>query len=142
MKSIIDVDSIYNGKILSMEEKDTFSIKGVVQKLKEYVENYTDLAYLKFVGRISKILPGIAVSGISLLFAFFVVFYLSMALAFFIGELLDSYALGFAVTGLVFILLILLVAAFRQTIKKMIANVFIKIFISLRKEDDDEEQNN
>lgn len=125
-----------------MDEKNTFSIRGVVQKLKEYVENYVDLAYLKFVGRISKILPGIAVSVISLLFAFFVIFYLSMALAFFIGELLESYALGFAVTGLVFILLIVLVSIFRQAIKKIIANFFIKIFIGLRKDDDDDEEQN
>jgi len=123
-----------------MEDKNKFSLKGVVQKLKEYVENYTDLAYLKFVGRSSKILPGIAVGIIVLLFAFFVVFYLSMALAFFFGELLNSYALGFALTGVIFILFILLVGLFKKSIKAVIANFFVKILIKLRNDDDDDEE--
>lgn len=123
-----------------MEEKDTFSIKGVIQKLKEYVENYADLAYLKLVGRSSKILPGIAIGLITMLFGFFVIFYLSIALACFIGELLDSYALGFAITGLFFFALILLLAIFRRAVKKMFANFFIKFLIGLRKDDDNEEQ--
>jgi len=129
---------IYNGNTLSMED-NKFSIKNVVQKLKEYVENHADLAYLKLVGRISKILPGMTVGIISLLFAFFVVFYLSMALAFFIGELLSSYALGFALTGALFILLIILVAIFRDKIKTIIANKCVRIFMRLRNDDDDEE---
>lgn len=121
-------------------EDNKFTIKNVIQKLKEYVENHADLAYLKFVARISKILPGMTVSIISLLFAFFVVFYLSMALAFFIGELLNSYALGFALTGAVFILLMILVAIFRNPIKTMIANICVRIFIRLRNDDDDDEE--
>lgn len=132
------VKCIYNGNTLSMED-NKFSIKNVIQKLKEYVENHADLAYLRFVGRISKILPGMTVGIISLLFAFFVVFYLSMALAFFIGELLSSYALGFALTGALFILLIILVAIFRDKIKTIIANKCVRIFMRLRNDDDDEE---
>jgi len=127
------------GKILSMEDQNKFSLKGVTQKLKEYVENYTDLAYLTLVRRISRIIPGMAVSIISLLFAFFVVFYLSMALAFFIGERLDSYALGFALTGICFVLLILLVAMLKTGIKKWIANICVRILMRLRNDDDDDE---
>ncbi|GAA4804934.1 hypothetical protein GCM10023231_37590 [Olivibacter ginsenosidimutans] len=122
-----------------MEDQNKFSLKGVIQKLKEYVKNYTDLAYLKFVRSISKIVPGMAVAIISLLFAFFVVFYLSMALAFFIGEWLHSYALGFALTGAFFILLILLVALFKKPIKKLITNVCVRVFVRLHNDDDDDE---
>lgn len=123
-----------------MEDINKFSLKGVVQKLKEYIENYADLAYLKFVGRSSKILPGIAVGVIVLLFAFFVVFYFSMALAFFFGELLNSYAAGFALTGAIFILFILLVALFKKAIKMLIANFFVKILVKLRNDDDNDEE--
>jgi len=122
-----------------MEDQNKFSIKGVIQKLKEYVENYTNLAYLKFVRRISKIIPGMAVSIISLLFAFFVVFYLSMALAFYIGELFKSYAMGFAITGLFFVLLILLVAMLRKAIKKLLTDICVRIFMRLHNDDDDDE---
>jgi len=125
--------------MLSMEDQNKFSLKGVIQKLKEYVENYTDLAYLTLVRRMSRIIPGMAVSIISLLFVFFVVFYLSMALAFFIGEWLGSYALGFALTGVCFILLILLVAVLKTGIKKWIANVCVRILMRLRNDDDDED---
>lgn len=123
-----------------MEDQNKFSLKGVIQKLKEYVENYTDLAYLKFVKRFSKIIPGVAVSIISLLFVFFVVFYLSMALAFFIGEWLHSYALGFAMTGVLFIFFILIIALLKNPIKKFITNLCVRIFMSLHNDDDDDEE--
>ena len=123
-----------------MEDQNKFSISGVVQKLKEYVENYTNLAYLKFVKRVSRIMPGMAVGIISLLFVLFVVFYLSMALAFYIGELLDSYALGFAIMGLFFILLIILILILRNPLKKRLADVCVRLLMRLHNDDDDEDE--
>lgn len=119
-----------------MEDKK-FSIKGVTQKLKEYVENYTNLAYLKVVAKATKILPGAVIGIISLLFLFFVVFFLSIAFALFIGELVNSYALGFALTGALFIFLILLIILLKNPIKKSLSNIFVRTLISLRNEDDD-----
>ncbi|QNL50704.1 phage holin family protein [Olivibacter sp. SDN3] len=119
-----------------MEDKK-FSIKGVIQKLKEYVENYTNLAYLKVVAKVSKILPGVVIGIISLLFLFFVVFFLSIAFALFIGELLNSYALGFALTGALFILLILLIILFKNSIKRGVSAICIRTLVSLRNDEDD-----
>ncbi len=120
-------------------EETKFSVKGIINKLKEYAETYKDLAYLKFVGKISKLSSGLLLTLIFLLLILFVGFYLSMAFAFFIGELLNSYALGFAITGLLFILVILLTIAFRKNIQGAFGNFFIRLFVQLRNDDDDDE---
>ncbi len=121
--------------------KEKFSFKSVVNRIKQYIQNYKDLAYLQVVEKISTAVPGIVTGLIQAICFLFLVFYLSIALALFLGELFNSYALGFTVTGLLFLLIIILIAAFGSSIKKKITDSVIRSFLSQWNNEDEDEKN-
>lgn len=110
-------------------ENEKFSFKGAIQKLKEYIQTNKDLMVLKGAESLSQIIPSILIMIVKLVFAFFLFVYLSISLALFFGELLNSYALGFLATGGVFFLLIILLSVFGGPIKRGIANSIINSFL-------------
>ena len=52
----------------------------------------------------------------------------------------SSYALGFAITGILFIVFILLMIIFRRTLKEGFTNIFVRALVKLRNDDDDNEE--
>ncbi|WP_051292692.1 phage holin family protein [Olivibacter sitiensis] len=110
-------------------ENEKFSLKGVIHKLKEYIQTNKDLFVLQSVERLSQIVPVILLTIVKLVFAFFLLVYLSISLALFLGELMNSYALGFLVTGAVFFLLIILLSLFGGAIKRSIGGSMVNSFL-------------
>jgi len=55
-----------------------------------------------------------------------VLFFFSLALGFFLGELLGSYALGFFLTGCIFLLVILIVRVFEPKIEDLFRDALIR----------------
>lgn len=123
-----------------MEDKK-FSINGVYQKSKEYIDTRFKLFKLKLVERSSRLIASLITDGLKAILAIFVIFYLSLSLGFYLSELLGSSALGFLATGGIFILLILLVSAFENPLERFFMNLSIKRFLQKWNDeiDDDEE---
>src|SRR5690606_31281932 len=119
-----------------------FSIKGVFQKSKEYIDTRFSLVKLKLVERSSRLIASLLVDGVKAILAVFVIFYLSLALGFYLSELLGSSSLGFLATGGVFVLLIVVVSLFETRMERVLMNLSIKRFLQKWNDeisDDDEE---
>lgn len=121
-----------------MEEKK-FSINGVYQKSKEYIDTRFKLFKLKLVERSSRLIASLITDGLKGILAVFVVFYLSLALGFYLSELLGSSALGFLATGGIFILLIIIVSAFENPLERFFMNLSIKRFLQKWNDEIDED---
>lgn len=121
-----------------MEEKQ-FSINGIYQKSKEYIDTRFKLFKLKLVERSSRLIASLITDGLKGILAVFVVFYLSLALGFYLSELLGSSALGFLATGGIFILLIIIVSAFENPLERFFMNLSIKRFLQKWNDEIDED---
>ncbi|MBK1440525.1 hypothetical protein JHJ32_11050 [Parapedobacter sp. ISTM3] len=121
-----------------MEERK-FSLSGVFQKSKEYIDTRFKLVKLKLVERSSRLIASLIVDVVKTVFTVFVVFFLSLALGFYLGELLDSNSLGFLTTAGIFVLLIVLVSLFENPIERLFMNLSIKRFLQKWNDEIDEE---
>ena len=121
-----------------MEEKK-FSINGVFQKSKEYIDTRFKLFKLKLVERSSRLIASLITDGLKSILALFVVFYLSLSLGFYLSELLGSSALGFLATGGIFLLLIGVVSAFENPLERFFMNLSIKRFLQKWNDEIDED---
>jgi len=122
-------------------EEQKFSFKGVFQKSKEYIDTRFKLFKLKLVERSSRLIASLIVDVVRAVFAVFVVFFLSLALGFYLSELLGSSSLGFLATGGIFVLLIVLVSLCESPLERLFMNLSIKRFLQKWNDeiDDDEE---
>ena len=77
--------------------------------------------------------------GLKGVLAIFVIFYLSLALGFYLSELLGSSALGFLATGGLFVLLIIIVSAFENPLERFFMNLSIKRFLQKWNDEIDED---
>lgn len=121
-----------------MEERK-FSINGVYQKSKEYIDTRFKLVKLKLVERSSRLIASLITDGLKGILAVFVVFYLSLSLGFYLSELLGSNALGFLATGGIFILLIVVIMAFEHPLERFFMNLSIKRFLQKWNDEIDED---
>lgn len=122
-----------------MEEKN-FSFKGVFQKSKEYIDTRYKLFKLRLVERSSRLIASLIVDIVKLIFAVFVIFFLSLSLGFYLSELLESTSLGFLVTGGIFVLLIVLISLFEPPLERLFMNLSIKRFLQKWNDEIDEEE--
>lgn len=121
-------------------EDQKFSLSGTFQKGKEYIDTQVELMKLKAISKVTRLLGSLIVDVATVLFVLFVIFFLSLAFAFFLGELFNSNALGFLATGGLFLLLILLIKILRPNLEKMFMNLSIRKVLSKWGDDDDEEE--
>ena len=121
-----------------MDERK-FSLNGVFQKSKEYIDTRFKLVKLKLVERSSRLIASLITDGLKGVLAIFVVFYLSLALGFYLSELLGSSALGFLATGGIFIVLIIVVSAFENPLERFFMNLSIKRFLQKWNDEIDED---
>ncbi|HWK57583.1 MAG TPA: phage holin family protein [Parapedobacter sp.] len=122
-----------------MEDKK-FSINGVYQKSKEYIDTRFKLLKLRLVERSSRLIASLITDGVKGILAIFVIFYLSLALGFYLSELLGSSALGFLATGGIFVLLIILISAFENPLERFFMNLSIKRFLQKWNDEIDEDE--
>lgn len=118
-------------------EEQKFSFTGSFQKTKEYVETQLELLKLRAIAESAKIAGAVAVDMTKLLLSLIIVFFLSLALGFFLGELLNSNALGFLVTALIFIIILLVVIARKPKLESKFTDLVINRIMSKCDEYDD-----
>ncbi|MFC3198515.1 phage holin family protein [Parapedobacter deserti] len=124
-----------------MEERK-FSLKGVFQKSKEYIDTRFKLVKLKLVERSSRLIASLIVDVAKTLLALFVIFFLSLALGFYLSELLGSRSLGFLATAGIFVILIALISLMEAPLERLFMNLSIKRFLQKWNDeiDDEDEQ--
>jgi len=111
-------------------EEQKFSFSGSFQKVKEYIDTQLELLKLKTVARLSKVAGALILDATKILLSLLVVFFFSMALGFFLGELTGSYALGFFITGCLFLLILLIIRARRTKLEVKFMDMIIARILS------------
>lgn len=122
------------------EEKTTtkFSLSGTFKEAKAYVDTRMKLFQLQLTERSSRLIASIMVDGVKVVLVLFIVFYLSLALGFYLSELLGSTSLGFLATGGIFVLLFLIVRLVEPKLERKLMNLSIRRFLEKWTDEDDE----
>ena len=130
-------------KVMSPPNPEAMNEKSpVISELKQLITEYFDarlkLIKLETFEKIAKVTAVLFSSLVVALLGFFLLFFLSMSLGFFLGNIFDSMALGFlTVTGLYLILFVLVL--FMK--KDLMENILIERIIGeLTKKEDEDEQ--
>ncbi|RFS23368.1 hypothetical protein DVR12_10145 [Chitinophaga silvatica] len=111
---------------------------------KEYLETRLDLIKLQAAGKLSKALGLFFSLTMAFLLFFFVVVFLGMVFGFWIGEMTNSYTIGFSCAAGLFILLFLVIMIFRKPlIQRPLGKLLLSELldeINEPEEDEDEEE--
>ena len=114
----------------------------VISELRQLITEYFDarLKLIKFetFEKTAKVTAVLFSSLVVALLGFFLLFFLSMSLGFYLGKVFDSLALGFlAVTGLYLILFVFMLFMKKDLLEKILIE---RIIGELTKKEDDDEQ--
>jgi hypothetical protein len=109
-----------------MEELKT-KAEDLTKNLKEYAETYYKLTILKVTDKATNVVSGI-LAGVSVLFfGVFVLLFLALALATWLGQLVNSEAAGYLIVAGIFLLIIVILVMMRKRIVfPMIRNKIIR----------------
>lgn len=105
-----------------------------------YVNNRISYFKLNFLERLSQSSSLLAIGLIAAFLGFSAFSFGLMALGFYLGEVLNSNAAGFAVVALCWLILLILVILLRNPIKNFFLNRTIRILYKLEKEEEDGQQ--
>lgn len=116
----------------------------IFTELKDAVSVYAGLKVrllkLMAIERAARFLAALSHSLILMLLAFFTILFLFIALGFFLGELLESIALGFLIVGGIYLFCSWCFFMARKGIRLQLTNLFISV-IQTNDDDDDSEKN-
>ncbi len=113
-----------------------FSFSGSFQKAKEYIDTQIELIRLKAIAKSARVVGAIVVDIGKLLLGLIVIFFFSLALGFYLGELLGSYALGFLATGGIFLVFLLLVSIFSTKLEAKFMDLTIRKVLGMWNEEE------
>jgi len=122
-------------------EEEKFSFSGTFQKGKEYIDTQFKLLKLKGLAKGSRIIGSLLLDVMNVVFLLFIIFFCSLALGFYLGEILDSNALGFFLTGVIFFVFVLLIRAFKPALERLIMNITIRKIAGKWQGEEDEDEN-
>lgn len=114
-----------------------FSLKGVIQKAKEYIKNWKKLSKLVLIERIATVMSGLILDFLMVLLGLITFFFLSIALALYLAESTGSYALGFLLTSGIYLIIIIIIALLKTKIENLLINLSIRKFLKKWNEDED-----
>src|SRR5690606_11663143 len=123
-------------------EEQKFSITETFNKAKDYIETQFELLRLKAISRSARIFGSLVIDVTMVLLSLLVVFFLSLALGFYLGEVLGSYSLGFLATGGIFIIFMVLIRVFEKKLELTFINLSIKRILAKWDDDEDEQEVN
>lgn len=113
----------------------------ILKKVRDDITVFIDLKIrilrLTVVEKIARVLAFLSYGLVILLFAFFTVLFLFVALGFFLGNLLNNVALGFLVVGGLYLFLTMCSILARYKIRLVFINLIIRSF----QMHDDEKEN-
>ena len=103
----------------------------MIDKIKSYIENKIELAKLELVSIGANLAAGMVSSMLILIFVLFILLMFNFSLAFWLGEILENYALGFAVMGGFYLLLfIIYLGVSGKKIENKIKDIVVKAALS------------
>lgn len=112
--------------------------------LKENISTYAGLKFrllkLMAIERTAGILAVFSHRLLLMLFIFFAILFLFIALGFYLGQLLDNLALGFLIVGGIYLLLTLILVWAKSSVQMMLMNKTIQA-LSANDFDDDDDSN-
>ena len=118
----------------------------IFQKLKEdlsaYVELKVELLKLTAYERTGKLVSVLSYGLILLFLAFFAILFIFLALGFFLGDILDNVAGGFAIVALLYMILFAIIIFNKNKISEVIVNEIISVLTAIedKKKESDNEQ--
>lgn len=122
-------------------EEEKFSLSGTFQKTKEYLDSQLNLIRLKTVERSSRLIASLIVDCAKIILSLFIVFFLCLALGFYLGEVLGSNSLGFLATAVIFLLILVLIRVFEPTLESRFMDLSIRRFSAKWTDELEEEEN-
>lgn len=122
-------------------EEEKFSLSGTFQKTKEYLDSQLNLIRLKTVERSSRLIASLIVDGAKIILTLFIIFFLCLALGFYLGEVLGSNSLGFLATAGIFLLILLLIRILEPTLESKFMDLSIRRFSAKWADELEEEEN-
>ena len=123
-------------------EEEKFSLSGTFQKTKEYLDSQLNLIRLKTVERSSRLIASLIVDGAKIILTLFIIFFLCLALGFYLGEVLGSNSLGFLATAVIFLVILLLIRVLAPKLETKFMDLSIRRFSAKWDDESDEEENN
>jgi hypothetical protein len=124
-------------------EKDA---EQIFRKLKEdlsaYVELKVELLKLTAYERTGKLVSVLSYGLILLFLAFFAILFIFLTLGFFLGDILDNVAGGFAIVALLYMILFAIIIFNKNKISEVIVNEIISVLTAIedKKKESDNEQ--
>ena len=100
-------------------------IKTLVNEFKEYINLRTRLAELQIKNAAANLIAIMATNIGSILFLSMCFLFASLALGFYLSQLLASYTLGFLIVAGIYFLLALIILLFKSSIQSKISNSII-----------------
>jgi hypothetical protein len=118
-------------------EEQKFSFSGSFQKTKEYLDTQLEILKLKAISKSSRIIGAIVLDVSKLVLLLTIIFFWSLALGFWLGELMGSYSLGFLATGGIFLIILLIVKAIEPKLEAKFMDITIKKILGKWNEEED-----
>jgi hypothetical protein len=116
--------------------------QGLISTVKEYVNIRKDLAFLTIAEKVSVGAAGLVTGGVLAFLGFFVFFFGSLTLGFYLSEVIGNSYAGFLIITAFYLLLVLVVYFTKENfIKKPVENGVIKKIFNERNEGLYEKQN-
>ncbi|MCA0932268.1 hypothetical protein LCM02_07385 [Lutimonas saemankumensis] len=107
----------------------------MIDLLKQYVENRIQLVKFNIIGAIANVAAGLVSSFLLLVMGLLILLMFSIALAFWLATFFESEVIGFALVGLVYVILFVVYAAFAK--ERIELKIKDKIVESALTDDDD-----
>lgn len=121
-----------------MEDQE-LDARNIVGKVRNYVDLRKELVILSAVKKGSQLIANLLTDGLVMLFGVLTILFGSLALGFYLSELIgNTYSGFFIVTGFYLLFAILIYALKDKYMEKHIINAVIKKFLRDRKEDNNE----
>lgn len=111
-----------------MKENITEELRELKSEIGEYVRNRFEFSKLHLAGELSKFFSTFMVRTVIFYLMFFVLLFLSLALAFQLGEWMESNSLAFmAVGGIYFVILIIFLVLRKKLVEKPVIQHIIAL---------------
>ena len=118
-------------------EEQKFSFSGSFQKTKEYLDTQLEILKLKVISKTSRIIGAVILDISKLMLVLTIIFFWSLAVGFWLGELMGSNALGFLATGGIFLVILLIVRAVEPKLEAKFMDITIKKVLGKWNEEED-----
>ncbi|MBK1439324.1 hypothetical protein JHJ32_04935 [Parapedobacter sp. ISTM3] len=103
-----------------------FPLKGIFRKLADYRDTRLRIFRLKAVERAAGLIARVTIDVTKVVLSVFVLFFLSLALGYYIGELFGRVSFGFLAVAGLYLVLLGLGVCFRDRIKNLLTNLSIR----------------